>query len=293
MLLSALVLFHNCSILPSFPRFAHRTMSKSLYAVLALVAAVLLAYVFSSQYCQAVQCRASPRDMLTVARLVCVLLAPAPLPSPLLHAAYKGDLALVQRLLPLSPTGDASSKPDVAFIEHVKREANARDAWNNTALHWAARGGSARSVDIARHLLAAGANVDARNNGGSSALHWASSVASADISRALISLLLSPSADVGVGGASSGIYVSTINHAGETPLHWAVDWLRPHAVEALIDAGADVNKVDVDGNAPLHKIKADCERFGVRRSQRSLYVAARCARFQLHAHCEAAGGRWQ
>jgi ankyrin repeat protein len=190
---------------------------------------------------------------------VCGNVAPIAPSPPLLHGAYKGDLQLIQRLLPLS-TMDGSNHQDQNFIAHVRKEANVRDAWNNTALHWAVRGGSVRSVDIARHLITAGVDVDARNNGGSSALHWASSVAIEDISRSLISLLLSPSSDIGMSSSTqTGIYVNTINHAGETPLHWAVDWLRPHAVEALLDAGADPNKVDVDGNSPLHKIKKDCD----------------------------------
>ena len=116
-------------------------------------------------------------------------------------------------------------------------------------VQWAVKGGHARSVAIAKHLLSAGVDARATNNGGSTALHWAATGPVADISRALIALLLE----------QPDVYVNAANNAGETPLHWAVDWVRPHAVQALLSAGADVSKVDRDGNSPLHKIKADCD----------------------------------
>jgi ankyrin repeat protein len=229
---------------------------------------------------------------LLVLALVGVLLAaffstPRTLPSPLLQAAYKGELDVVQRMLPLTQGreggGTAAANHDATFVAHVREQANAKDAWNNTALHvslhtfahdallpcvvvtplmssacmslvlccvqWAVKGGHVRSVEIAKHLLSAGVDARATNNGGSTALHWAATGPVADISRALIALLLE----------QPDVYVNAANNAGETPLHWAVDWVRPHAVQALLSAGADVTKVDRDGNSPLHKIKADCD----------------------------------
>lgn len=58
---------------------------------------------------------------------------------------------------------------------------------------------------------------------------------------------------------SRGLYVNAANGGLETPLHWAVDWSRPHAVELLLERGADPKLVDVHGNSPLHKIKSDCD----------------------------------
>jgi hypothetical protein len=61
-----------------------------------------------------------------------------------LHAAFKGDLIAVQRLLPVVPELSAAAAAartpaqlagDRSFAEHVRKEANERDQWNNTALH--------------------------------------------------------------------------------------------------------------------------------------------------------------
>lgn len=79
--------------------------------------------------------------LAVLAAVIGFILASAPShePSPLLHAAFKGDLDAVQRLLPVeAPSASASpaSKESArAFAAHIKREANARDQWNNTALH--------------------------------------------------------------------------------------------------------------------------------------------------------------
>lgn len=193
-----------------------------------------------------------------------------PPPSPLLHAAFRGDIELIKRLLPIEPatTATASASASAAsasFAAHVRNEANARDHWNNTALHWACKGAKGSSVAIAQHLLAAGVDPLAQNQGGSTALHWACSVADGSIALPLLDLLLSPPHSVPVNAA---------NAAGETPLHWAVDWLAVDSVQYLLQHGADVNATDSHNNTALHKIKSDCDQSAACNRLVSLLVQA-------------------
>jgi ankyrin repeat protein len=106
---------------------------------------------------------------------------------------------------------------------------------------------------------AAGTSPLAVNQGGSTPLHWASTVQDASVCVPVIRTL-----------ADAGVSVHARNGAGETALHWAVDWRAEHAVNTLLDMGADPNAVDERGNTPLHKIKADCD-------QRDEYALAHAA----------------
>ena len=179
-----------------------------------------------------------------------------PPPSPLLHAAFRGDLQLIKRMLPIenaaaaSSASAASAASAASFAAHVRAEANARDHWNNTALHWACKGAKGSSVAIVRHLLAAGVDPLAQNQGGSTALHWACSVADGSIALPLLDLLLSP---------PHSVPINVANAAGETPLHWAVDWMAVDAAQYLLQHGANVNATDSHNNTALHKIKSDCD----------------------------------
>jgi hypothetical protein len=93
-------------------------------------------------------------------------------------------------------------------IEAIKRYIYAGD----TGLHIAA---AAYQTEIARKLIAAGADVRARNRRGQEALHYAA---------------------VGAPGS-----------AAWNPLAQAA------TIVCLIDAGADANTADMDGATPLHR----------------------------------------
>jgi hypothetical protein len=73
---------------------------------------------------------------------------PSQAPSPLLHAAYQGDLATVQRMLPIVEPTKAQVNNDAAFAAHVEAQANVKDQWNNTALHvsWSVRDACALAI---------------------------------------------------------------------------------------------------------------------------------------------------
>lgn len=71
--------------------------------------------------------------------------------NPLFRAAYNGDMYVVQN-----------------YISEGK-DINALDKWNNTALHWAAKGSQYR---LMRLLVDNGIDVNAVNEQGENALHW-------------------------------------------------------------------------------------------------------------------------
>ena len=89
-------------------------------------------------------------------------------------------------------------------------------------------------------LLAAGADIAARNDFGNTPLHLASHRFNEN--PAVVDALLAAGAD---------IEARDVN--GNTPLHWAArDNENPAVVDALLAAGADIEARDVNGNTPLH-----------------------------------------
>lgn len=122
----------------------------------------------------------------------------------------------------------------VRMVERGEADPGARNIAGEAALHRAVEKGLRR---VARALLVAGAQVDARAKNGETALHLASLHHEPDFT----DLLLAAGADV-----------RAVTADGETALHWAV--LSGHIVIAqrLIARGADVNAADRRGNTPLH-----------------------------------------
>lgn len=84
-------------------------------------------------------------------------------------------------------------------------------------------------------LLAAGANVEARDADGATPLLWAAGRDCPDC----VALLL-----------KAGAQVRARNTKGATPLHVC----GPQIAAMLLAAGADANAADGDGNLPLHKM---------------------------------------
>ena len=71
--------------------------------------------------------------------------------NPIFKAAYEGRLGVIRDYI--SEGGSI----------------NALDKWNNTALHWAAKGNQYRVMTF---LVQNGVDVDAENSEGETALHW-------------------------------------------------------------------------------------------------------------------------
>ena len=101
----------------------------------------------------------------------------------------------------------------------------------DTALHVAA---AAHQQEIVQKLIAAGANVRARNRRGAEPLHYAVD-GSATVAR-LIAVGADPNAT---------------DKSGVTPLHRAVRTRCAAAVKALLEAGADPRRKNNSGSTPM------------------------------------------
>ena len=114
-------------------------------------------------------------------------------------------------------------------------DVDARDANNNTALHLAADTGRDVMVSL---LIQATASLNVQNNDGDTPLHLSAEAGHVTV----VSLLIQATASLNVKN----------NTYGDTPLHAAA--LAGHAaiVDALIAAGAGVNEQNNDDRTPLH-----------------------------------------
>ena len=154
--------------------------------------------------------------------------------------------------------GCGPSTPDISIldaagegnIEAVKQhlaagaDVNAKDEVESTPLHIAAREGHKEIVEL---LIAKGADVNAKDKWGGAPLHHA-------ITKEIAELLITNGADV-----------NAKDHLGWTPLHGACSKGLKTVVELLIAGGADVNAIDDDegmtqgmtqGMTPLHQAAA-------------------------------------
>jgi ankyrin repeat protein len=109
------------------------------------------------------------------------------------------------------------------------------DNYNYTPLHLAVR---EESVEIARMLIDAGADLDVQDTWGSDTpLHDAAFFGRVEIAR----MLIDAKADLDVQDKD-----------GRTPLHYAAGYSDVEIAKMLIGAGADLNVQDEDGFTPLH-----------------------------------------
>lgn len=116
-----------------------------------------------------------------------------------------------------------------------KASATAQDTDGATALHNAARAGSA---DLCELVLSWGALVNAADNDGWCALHEAARWGDGD----LIAALMRRGADV-----------HAMSNDGETALHVVPGgYAEPEVVDTLLEWNASLNAVDFDGETPLH-----------------------------------------
>jgi hypothetical protein len=165
----------------------------------------------------------------------------------LVTAIVTGDDEVVSRLLSASPalarasfhTGASRETANAFFIDPIGRYIWAGD----TALHIAA---AAHRAGMVQSLIAAGANVRAKNRLGDEALHaaaagqpgspaWNPSAQEAAI-RALI----------GAGADPNGV-----NRSGTSPLHRAVRTRCAAAARVLLELGADPTLRTRNGSTPM------------------------------------------
>ena len=139
--------------------------------------------------------------------------------NSLIEAVRRGDLNAVKRLL--------ASKGCRESIEN-------RDAQDDASLHIAAQGGH---LEVVKHLIAKGANVDAQNRAGDTSLHIAVKKIFFGVVKHLI---------------AKGANVNAQNSAGDTPLHIALKERFFDVVKKLIAKGANVDAQNRAGDTPLH-----------------------------------------
>jgi Ankyrin repeats (many copies) len=163
------------------------------------------------------------------------------------QAVVAGDAATASRLLAASPglssacLGEGATRHGAKdyFLEEIKHYLYRGD----TALHVAA---AAYQHEVARKLIAAGANVRARNRRGAEPLHYAvdggpgSSTWNPSAQAAIVAILIEAGADP-----------NAIDKSGVTPLHRAVRTRCTAAVKVLLESGADIRCKNKNGSTPM------------------------------------------
>ncbi len=187
--------------------------------------------------------------------LVELLIAKGAAPLSAMHsAACAGDLAKVKSLVKEGTdvntkgkgSGDETPLFAAVFADHNDvakfliakgADVNAKDKSGQTPLHPACEHGKRNMVEL---LIAEGADVNAKDYGGATPLHrmFYSGRARLDIAE----LLIAKGANVNARLTSNG----------STPLHRAVEIGHTKIVGLLIAKGADINAQKSEGETPLH-----------------------------------------
>ncbi|KFD49115.1 hypothetical protein M514_10057 [Trichuris suis] len=128
------------------------------------------------------------------------------------------------------------------WLDDVEHDLNLGDDHGFSLLHWAAKGGHLKIVDM---LLQRGARVNATNVGDDTALH----LASAHGHQEVVLRLLNHKADV-----------NAVNEHGNSPLHYACFWGYETVAEDLIRHGASVGLCNRYGETPLDKCRSEVSR---------------------------------
>lgn len=146
--------------------------------------------------------------------------------------------------------GATRQDPKTYYFADIAHYAYAGDS----PLHMAS---AAHATEIARELVALGANVRAENRRGAEPLHYAtdgipgSAGWAPDAQEAIIQFLIEVGADP-----------NAKDDAGVAPLHRAVRTRCAAAVRALLFHGADVRLANKQGSTPLHLAVQDTGRGG-------------------------------
>ena len=165
----------------------------------------------------------------------------------LARAIVADDAQAALRLLAASPdlaraslaTGATRETPSEHFLQEIGHYVYGKD----TALHVAA---AAYRQDVARTLIAMGADVRARNRRGAEPLHYAADGGpgsrswNPDAQASTIACLIEAGADPNATDKSE-----------VTPLHRAVRTRCAAAVKALLANGADVQRKNKNGSTPM------------------------------------------
>ncbi|XP_049839674.1 uncharacterized protein LOC126284640 [Schistocerca gregaria] len=143
------------------------------------------------------------------------------------------NLSVEERGRRLIEAAKNGAMPELQALLAAGADVGAKDEKSNTALHWAAWEGYTQAV---RCLMEAGAHKDIGNSVKNTPLHWAAWGGRA----AVVRLLLASSANPNVR-----------NQDGMTPLHEAAKHGRADVAIVLLDAGADKEARTNEGYTPL------------------------------------------
>ncbi|WVR03446.1 hypothetical protein IAU60_000437 [Kwoniella sp. DSM 27419] len=172
--------------------------------------------------------------------------------TPLHWAATTSNLSITQLLLGYHP--DVEAKDSMGWtpliiaaaagqVEVVRElleagaDVNAINEKGQTALHYAASKGN---VSIGRQLVAKGADINAKDRASQHPLHRAATTGN----HAFLSLLLHPPE------GRPKTRLNGADRAGNTPLHLAFESGHGDAAVTLIEAGADRERSNSDGQVP-------------------------------------------
>ncbi|CDO74938.1 hypothetical protein BN946_scf184945.g10 [Trametes cinnabarina] len=215
------------------------------------------------------------------------------------NAAFNRQFGLVRSLVTQDPTlvnavdedgrtplhwaASSGSEDIVRYLVDQGADVNRGDGGGWTPLHIAASGGF---DEVVKELLGAGADVNARNEKGLTPLHYAASKSRIEInakdkanqtplhraattgSTGFINLLLKPPE------GSPKTRLNTADRMGNTPLHLAMESAHAEAACLLIEAGADRERTNIDGEMP-----EDMEGVGGQEQRRArAYVVERCGK---------------
>jgi ankyrin repeat protein len=166
---------------------------------------------------------------------------------PLIRAIAKGDTQAVLGLLAAAPglaraaleTGASRAQARDWYLTDIAHYAYAGD----TALHIAAAG---YRVDLARKLIALGADVAARNRRGAQPLHYA-----VDGHPGLPGWDPAAQAATVTALIEAGADPNAADTSGVAPLHRAIRTRSAQAVAALLAGGADPRLSNRCGSTPL------------------------------------------
>jgi len=195
--------------------------------------------------------------------------------TPLHEAAEDGQVRRVKNLIAagadVNAKGSFDQTPLLVAVEQdngdivrilldAGADVNAMSSHGNTPLHYAADLGAFYDhADMVKILLDAAADVNAADVNGMTPLHEAALNDRADV----VTALLAAGADVRVtdSDGSAPLHLAAAGREGGVGLIGAMLGATPveddgkgrsEIVQALLDAGADVQATDNDGNTPLH-----------------------------------------